>query len=102
MNRTDTIERYFALAAADDVEAFLAQFADDAEVVDDGHAIPDLRAWRRDVPAVTYTLDRVEPGDGPSADVTIAGDFPGSPVGLRFVFGLADDGRIARLDIRPR
>ena len=101
MNRTDTIERYFALAAADDVEAFLAQFADDAEVVDDGHAIPDLRAWRRDVPAVTYTLDRVE-SDVPAADVVVAGDFPGSPVPLRFTFGLDGDGRIARLEIAPR
>jgi ketosteroid isomerase-like protein len=98
----DTIERYLALAAADDVEAFVDQFTDDAVVVDDGRRLDDLRAWRRDTPSVTYTVDHVEPADGPSADVTVSGDFPGSPVGLRFVFGLADDGRIARLDIRPR
>ncbi|MDD7937880.1 nuclear transport factor 2 family protein [Actinomycetospora lutea] len=95
----DTIERYFALAAADDVEAFVAQFTDDAVVVDDGHRRDDLRAWRRDTPDVTYTIDHVE---GTHADVTIAGDFPGSPVGLHVAFGLADDGRIARLDIGPR
>jgi hypothetical protein len=98
----DTIERYFALTAADDVEAFVAQFTDDAVVVDDGHRVDDLRAWRRGTPAVTHTLDHVEPADGPTADVTVAGDFPGSPVALRFTFALADDGRIARLDIAPR
>jgi hypothetical protein len=98
----DTIERYFGLAVGDDVEAFVAQFTDDAVVVDDGRRLDDLRAWRRGTPAVAYTLDHVEPTDGPSADVTVAGDFPGSPVGLRFVFGLADDGRIARLEISAR
>ncbi|MHC1559730.1 nuclear transport factor 2 family protein [Actinomycetospora sp. C-140] len=94
----DIIERYFTLAATDDVDAFVAQFAPGAVVVDDGHPVPDLRAWRRDVPDVTYTVTDV---DGTSADVTVAGDFPGSPVDLRFAFG-ADGDRITRLDIAPR
>jgi hypothetical protein len=94
----DIIERYFALTAGNDVEAFVAQFSPDAAVVDDGHPVHDLRAWHRDTPTVDYTVHHV---DGTTADVIVAGDFPGSPVDLRFAFAFDGD-RIARLDISPR
>jgi hypothetical protein len=102
MDTTELVEQYFSLAVDDDPERYLAQFADDAEVVDDGERRDDLRAWRRDVPAVTYGVEAVRPhADGADADVLLAGDFPGSPVRLAFDFGFDADGRIARLSIAP-
>ncbi|MDD7965217.1 hypothetical protein [Actinomycetospora lemnae] len=86
----------------DEVGAELA--VGDVDVVVRPHRGHDeLRAWRRDVPDVAYTLLRAEPtGDGAEADVVIAGDFPGSPVELHYTVDLGDEGRIARLDISPR
>ncbi|HSK57465.1 MAG TPA: hypothetical protein VK935_00290 [Actinomycetospora sp.] len=102
MNHIELVEQYFALAVDDDPERYLAQFRDDAVVVDDGQRRDDLRAWRRDVPAVTYGVEAVRPReDGADADVLLAGDFPGSPVRLAFGFGFEADGRIAALTIRP-
>jgi hypothetical protein len=103
MNHIELVEQYFVLAARDDVEAYVAQFRDDAVVVDDGRRRDDLRAWRRDVPDVTHTVEAVRPReDGADADVLLSGDFPGSPVRLAFAFAFDADGRIARLTIRPR
>ncbi|HWN29498.1 MAG TPA: hypothetical protein VNP37_21205 [Actinomycetospora sp.] len=103
MDPIELVDRYFALAARDDVEAYVAQFRDDAVVVDDGRERHDLRAWRRDVPDVTHTVEDVRPReDGADADVLLAGDFPGSPVRLAFGFGFDADGRITALTIRPR
>jgi hypothetical protein len=49
---------------------------------------------------VTYTVRSVEPiAEGRRAHTEIAGDFPGSPVLLRFDFAFAADGRITRLAI---
>lgn len=98
------VDRYFALAAAPDLEAYYAQFSRDAVVSDDGHTydgIDAIRAWRTSVPDVTYTVRSVEPtATGHEAVTDIAGDFPGSPVRLAFAFGFADDG-IRHLSIRP-
>jgi hypothetical protein len=103
VDTTELVEQYFALAVDDDPERYLAQFADDAEVVDDGQRRDDLRAWRRDVPAVTYGVEAVRPREGGAdADVLLAGDFPGSPVRLDFAFGFDAEGRITALAIRPR
>jgi hypothetical protein len=102
MDTTELVDQYFALAARDDVEAYVAQFRDDAVVVDDGQERHDLRAWRRDVPDVTHTVEDVRTReDGADADVLLAGDFPGSPVRLAFGFGFDAAGRIARLTIAP-
>jgi hypothetical protein len=102
----DIIEQFLTLSAARDVEAFVDQFAPGAVVTDDGgthRGRDELRAWRRDVPQVSYALQHAEPtDDGAEADVVIAGDFPGSPVELHYTVGLDDEGRIARLEIRPR
>ena len=105
MTAIDTqIEHYFDRAADPDLEAYFAQFADDAVVEDEGrlhHGIDAIRGWRTSVPDVTYRLVTIEPdGDGHQALAEIAGDFPGSPVTLAFGFVLAGD-RIQRLTIRP-
>jgi hypothetical protein len=100
----DLVARYFVLAADPDLEAYRAQFADDAVVEDEGHVhrgIDAIRAWRTSVPAVHYDVRAVEPtDDGERALVVISGDFPGSPVDLAFTFTYAD-GRIRTLTIRP-
>jgi hypothetical protein len=100
----ELIRRYFQLAPGPYREAYFAQFADDAVVEDEGRirrGIEAIRAWRGEVPAVTYTVREVVPaGEGHDAHVDVAGDFPGSPVRLRFHF-VFTGGRIALLTIRP-
>ena len=104
-NARELIDRYFDLAPRADANAYFAQFAEDAVVEDEGQAhrgIAAIRAWRGKVPRVAYTLRDVKATTtGHDAAVDIAGDFPGSPVSLRFHFQFAADGRIAALTIRP-
>lgn len=99
------IERYFALAVRPDRDAYLAQFAEEAVVEDEGRerrGIAAIRAWRGEVPPVTYAVRKIEPDDdGHVAHAEISGDFPGSPVVLRFRFEFAADGHITALSIRP-
>jgi hypothetical protein len=95
------LRRYFELATQQDTEEYFAQFADDATVIDDGNrydGIEAIRAWRKEVPLVTYTLHDVS---GDDAAVDIAGDFPGSPVRLAFAFGFNAQHRIQTLTIKP-
>jgi ketosteroid isomerase-like protein len=104
---TALIDRYFDLAARPDSDAYFALFTDDATLEDEGtehHGLEAIRAWRTSVPRVTYTVtdtdtDQVSGATEVSAE--IAGDFPGSPVALRFRFETADDQRIRVLRIRP-
>jgi hypothetical protein len=105
---TDTatlIHRYFSLAPRADTADYFAQFADEATVEDEGverRGIDAIRAWRTEVPRVAYTVnDIVTTARGDDAHVDIAGDFPGSPVGLTFHFEFTPDGHIAVLQIRP-
>jgi hypothetical protein len=97
------IDRYFTLAATDPT-GFLAQFADDAVVTDEGRThvgIAGIHAWRTSVPDVTYRVATVDTvGDRHDVRAEISGDFPGSPVTL--VFELTFDGdRIRTLHIHP-
>ena len=103
---TDLIEHYFVLAAQPDIEPYVAQFAPDVVVEDDGHThhgIDAVRGWRTSVPGVSYDVRAVaDTSDGSQvATVEISGDFPGSPVLLGFVFTFDDEGRISRLVIAP-
>lgn len=101
---TELVDRYFRLARQRDSDAYLAQFASDAVAEDEGHeyhGIEAIRAWRNEVPPVSYTVGGVEVADGEHvARVEIAGDFPGSPVTLTFRFTFTDDGHIEALAIR--
>ena len=103
---TERIEHYFTLAAQPDVEPYVAQFAPDVVVEDDGHThvgIDAVRGWRRSVPGVAYDVRAVaETSEGSHvATVEISGDFPGSPVLLGFAFTFDDQGLISRLVIAP-
>ena len=105
MNNNGLVERYFELAPRSDAEAYFAQFSADAVVEDEGklrHGVEEIRAWRSEVPVVTYSVQDVRPTEeGTEAVVDIAGDFPGSPVRLTFGFVFTKDGHIATLAIRP-
>ena len=65
------IERYFRLAPLADTDAYFAQFDTAATVEDEGrehHGVDAIRAWRSDVPRVTYAVRDVRSGEG--MDVT--------------------------------
>ncbi|SER46527.1 SnoaL-like domain-containing protein [Lentzea xinjiangensis] len=100
------IQRYFDLARGQDREAYFALFAADALVEDEGRehrGIDAIRAWRAEVPPVTYTITDVEPAaQGVTVTCTITGDFPGSPfAGLKHHFEEFDEDTIEVLRIRP-
>jgi hypothetical protein len=107
MDVPEIISRYFQLASSADRESYFALFADDAVVTDEGNTyrgVDAIRAWRTTVPPVTYSVADIETSDnGKAARVTaeIAGDFPGSPVMLRFEFGGLTDQLIGSLKIAP-
>jgi ketosteroid isomerase-like protein len=96
---------YFAAANAHDADHVAACFAEDAVVRDEGrdiHGRNGVRAWaedtsrkyqhRADVMSVEKTADRIV------VTARVAGNFPGSPIDLRYRFKLA--GRlIAGLEI---
>jgi len=98
---------YFAATNARDTAAVMACFAPDAVVLDERREMRGLaaiREWReRTFRQYRYTADVIDAAqDGARTVVTarVAGDFPGSPIALRFRFELAG-GQIASLDIRP-
>jgi ketosteroid isomerase-like protein len=101
---TDRIHRYFQLAAAGDMDAYLAQFSTDAVAEDEGHeyrGVDAIRSWRGEVVSVAYTTRTIErDGDEHVARTEVAGDFPGSPVTLAFHFTFTADGQISRLAIQ--
>jgi ketosteroid isomerase-like protein len=56
MPTTEFVTRYFELAARPDNTGYLAQFAPDAVVEDEGHTyrgVDAIRDWRATVPAVS-------------------------------------------------
>jgi hypothetical protein len=109
----EVITRYFDAAAVRDTDALLACFATNGSVTDEGRMMTGhqaIRAWREG-PTSKYTYTTEVLGTGPSdrstdtigTEVIIArlvGDFPGSPVDLRFRFVLDGD-LIASLEIAP-
>ena len=101
------VAAYFAGSNAHDAGACVACFTDDAVVRDEGlewRGAAAVRAWKEEVtrkyrPAAEVIA--VAEADGKTI-VTgrVSGDFPGSPVDLRYAFTLAGE-KISRLEIRP-
>lgn len=99
------IAGYFAADKGRDAAAIAQCFTPDATVIDEANTYTGRDAicrWKAETSAkFTYT---VEPfaiaADGATTVVTshVAGDFPGSPVDLRYFFNL-EAGQIARLEI---
>jgi len=103
----EPISRYFAADEQRDAEAFSRCFTDDAIVEDEGHTHTGLAAilqWKAEASTkYSYTATPVAIADeGGRAIVTshLTGDFPGSPVDLRYLFRLEGD-KIAELEIKP-
>ncbi|EXF93199.1 ketosteroid isomerase [Pseudomonas fluorescens HK44] len=100
------IAAYIAAANARDSSAVASFFAEDANVFDEGahqvgtHAIAQWMedTARRYQPRVEV-LDVQQRTGKVLVSNLISGTFPGSPLELRYVFRLNEQGKIARLDI---
>ena len=100
----EPIAAYFA-ADQSDGDAVAQCFTENAVVIDERrtHAGRDaIRRWKAEASAkFSYTTDpfAVSEEDGQTVVTAhVAGDFPGSPVDLRYAFVL-EGGKIARLEI---
>jgi hypothetical protein len=102
----DVVARYYAAAAAADLEILIGCFAPDAHVRDEGHdydGVAEIRGWRESLASkFTYTTEitGVEQLDDRQYLVSthLEGDFPGGIVDLAQRFTLAD-GLICDLSI---
>ena len=102
----EPVAAYFA-ADTGDSEAVARCFTEDAVVTDEGHTYTGrtaIKKWKADASAkYQYTSEpfACEQKDGKVVVTSrLAGNFPGSPVNLRFFFGLDGD-KIASLEIMP-
>jgi uncharacterized protein (TIGR02246 family) len=101
------IAAYLAGSNAHDAAACAACFTDDAVVRDEGRERQGnaaIREWMEEV-SKKYrpTVDVIDVGETDDQTIVtgrVAGNFPGSPVELRYAFTLAGE-KIARLEIRP-
>jgi hypothetical protein len=100
------IAAYFA-ADKGDSEAVAQCFTENALVKDEGHTYNGraaIKKWKADVAAkYQYTSEpfACEEKDGRTVvSSRLAGNFPGSPVNLRFFFVLVGD-KIASLEVIP-
>lgn len=101
------IADYFAADAAQDADTLARCFTETAEVIDEGkthRGKAAIRDWKADT-STTYRYT-VEPfamatqGERIAVTSHVKGDFPGSPLDLRYFFTLDGD-RIAGLEIIP-
>src|SRR5258705_188922 len=106
LNLPKPIAAYFTADRADS-DAFSQCFTENAVVKDEGHTYDGraaIKKWKTDASAkYQYTSEpfAYEQKDGVTIVTSkLTGNFPGSPVNLRFFFKLAG-GRIASLEIIP-
>ncbi len=99
------VAAYVAGANAQDIDAVTACFSESAVVRDEGknrQGIAAIREWAEEVskkyqPAVEV-LDAVHTDGRTILTGRVSGNFPGSPIDLRYAFTLSG-GKIARLEI---
>ena len=103
----DVIDAYFKADRKGNAGAILECFTPDATVVDEGYTYTgrdEIRQWRTTTSTkYTYTVEPfslAEEGGRTVVASHLVGDFPGSPVDLRYFFVLKDD-LIAELEIVP-
>ena len=106
LNLPKPVAAYFT-ADKGDGEAVSRCFTEHAVVKDEGHTHKGraaIKAWKTDASAkYQYTCEPLacEEKDGKTVVTShLVGNFPGSPVDLRFLFQLEGD-RIASLEIIP-
>jgi hypothetical protein len=93
-----TIARFIEASNARDIDRAVGCFASDAMVEDEGRThrgVEEVRAWKRETEErFVYTIEpnAVESRGGHTVVTgTLAGNFPGSPVELKYDFTLAGD-----------
>ena len=101
------IARYVQLENAGETETLSACFAPHAVVRDERHTsegLAAITAWKaettRKYPHIITPLDVAQQQGKTVLKARLTGDFPGSPVELRYPFSLEGD-KIARLEIAP-
>lgn len=99
------IAAYFTADRADG-EAIARCFTEDAVVKDEGRTYVGraaIAAWKSETSTkYTYTSEPIaleNAGDTTIVTSHLVGDFPGSPIDLRFIFTIDED-RIASLEIK--
>jgi hypothetical protein len=99
------IAHFFEAKNAHDVDGALAAFAADASVRDEGQDLTGLEAIRGWIDATTRKYREVaspigvgQDGEQTIVTASVSGNFPGSPVELRYRFTLAGE-NIAALAI---
>jgi hypothetical protein len=99
------LEAYFAAKTHNEIDAMLAPFAESAAVKDEGEerrGLAAIRKWIEDTinkyHYTTEVLGVAESGAQTTVACRLTGDFPGSPVEVRYVFDL-HAGKITRLEI---
>ena len=95
----DVISRYYAAAAANDLDTLIGCFTADSHVLDEGrdyHGVAEIRTWRESVASqFSYTTEITgteQTGDREYVVSThLEGDFPGGVVDLDQRFTLAGE-----------
>lgn len=102
----ESVAAYFTADKADG-ETVARCFTENAVVKDEGHTYNGraaIKKWKEEASAkFTYTCDPLaceQRSDKVIVTCHLAGDFPGSPVNLRFFFQLEGD-KIASLEVIP-
>ena len=104
---TGPVEAYFEGRNARDLEQALSGFSETAVVHDENriHRGPqEIRAWMTET--ITAYNDRSEllnfetEGDAVIATASVSGNFPGSPITLRYRF-VTERGLVSSLEIAP-
>lgn len=103
----EAVNTYFAISNGDDPARLATCFHADATVIDEKRThqgIEAIVAWQREArQAFSYSVDPVDAsqrGERLSVTARVVGDFPGSPVLLKYLFALTD-GQIRSLEIAP-
>ena len=101
------IANYIAASNAHDPTAAAACFSSDAVVLDEGHerrGSADILKWKTGTTEkyrpTAKILDAAEADGRTIVKCQVSGEFPGSPVELKYAFVL-DGEKIARLEIVP-
>lgn len=103
----EAIARYFAADKQSNAQAISECFTPDATVIDEGNTYAGrdaIRTWMANASTqYTYTVEPFAMAEENGRTVVtshLVGNFPGSPVDLRYRFVIAGD-RIAELEIVP-
>ena len=100
----EPLAAYFAGHKNHDVETMIGPFTEGAIVKDEGQerrGLPAIRKWMEEANAkssVITIINVAETAANTTVTGRVSGNFPGSPIDLRFIFTL-NQGKITRLEI---